>query len=954
MNRIINASMNINTKTERYLQAYTKDVQTVLSDLKTSTHGLTVYQVGESAKTYGANILPEAPKTSRFTIFLRQFQSSIIYILLVAATVVYILGEHIDASIILAVLIINAIVGTIQEGKAEDTLAALKNFATTTSTVIRDGVEDSIPDTELVVGDIMVLREGDKVGADARLIQITNLLMDESSLTGESEAVEKILEKIEDTASLATESFKQRNMVFKGTTIQGGFALAVVTAVGVDTVIGNISGELSAITTEVPLKESIKKLSRWIILMVLLVGAFTFFIGLLKGYSVTSMISIVIAMSVSAIPEGLPITVTLILAAGVYRMGKKNALVKKLQAVEALGHADVIATDKTGTLTMNQMMIQQVFSGGTLYDVSGVGYEPKGTLTKDETYVSGQDVSNQNGFNQDSLDVGNIGDKMRTTIDAKLHNELVVLGKISALVSNSPIVYDESKQIWKRVGGDPTESALTAFSQKLGFLKEEILGEMPLLAEVAFSSDTKYHAVLHKDGVDTFYAVAGAPEVILYKCGQYLKNEKNHDMTIGEREQIEKAIQTMAGQGLRVIALATKKNPPKYAEEVGKLPELVFVGLVGISDALREGIFESVQQAQNAGITIVMITGDYIETAKAIAEKAGIYRTGDVALTGDDLASLTDDRLREVLPKVTVFARVTPEHKFKIVQLYRSLGKIIGMTGDGVNDALSLAAADLGIAMGKTGTEVAKEAADIILLDDNFKSIVSAIEEGRYIYHSIKKVITYLLATSVAEICIIVGALIAGYPLALQPSQIIWLNFITDGFLVLALAMEQNFAISKGGPSAGANILKRPDSKSKSLITRSMQIRIVITALTMMIGTLAVFVAYLGSNPAGDGTTDYMKATTMALTVLAVFQWFNAWSCRSEHHSIFSIPLFSNIYLVWSTGIILILQLLAVYWVPLQFILKTVPLNGVEWLVVFAVASSVIVVDEVRKLIQRQ
>ncbi|MDQ5911983.1 MAG: P-type Ca2+ transporter type [Patescibacteria group bacterium] len=921
------------TQTTRYLQAYTKDVQTVLADLKTSTHGLTVQQVVESAKMYGSNTLPEAPKTSRFTIFLRQFQSSIIYILLVAATVVYFLGEHVDASIILAVLIINAIVGTIQEGKAEDTLAALKNFATTTSTVIRDGAEDSIPDTELVVGDIIVLREGDKVGADARLIQMTDLLMDESSLTGESEAVEKTLEQIEGTASLATESFKQRNMVFKGTMIQGGFALAVVTAVGVDTVIGNISGELSAITTDVPLKESIKKLSRWIIVMVLLVGLFTFFIGLLKGYSVTVMVSIVIAMSVSAIPEGLPITVTLILAAGVYRMGKKNALIKKLQAVEALGHADVIATDKTGTLTMNQMMIQQIFSGGSLYDVSGVGYEPKGTLTKDE--------------------VDEQGNKVRTTIDAKLHDELLMLGKISALVSNSPIVYDESKQIWKRVGGDPTESALTAFSQKLGFLKDEILGEMPLLAEVAFSSDTKYHAVLHKDGIDTLYAVAGAPEVILNKCGQYLKKNKSLDMTIGDREQIEKAIQTMAGQGLRVIALATKKNPPKYAEEVGKLPELVFVGLVGISDALREGIFESVQKAQSAGITIVMITGDYIETAKAIAEKAGIYRAGDVALTGDDLASLTDDKLREILPKVTVFARVTPEHKFKIVQLYRSLGKVIGMTGDGVNDALSLAAADLGIAMGKTGTEVAKEAADIILLDDNFKSIVSAIEEGRYIYHSIKKVITYLLATSIAEIFIIVGALIAGYPLALQPSQIIWLNFVTDGFLVLALAMEQNFATSRGGSATGANILKKPDSKSKSLVTRPMQIRIVVTALTMMIGTLAVFVAYLGDSSASNGMADYMKATTMALTVLAVFQWFNAWSCRSEHHSVFSIPLFSNIYLVWSTGIILVLQLLAVYWAPLQFILKTVPLNGGDWLVVLAVASSVVVVDEIRKLFSR-
>jgi Ca2+-transporting ATPase len=904
----INSEVNATT---RYLQAYTKDVATVLSDLKTSTHGLTQSELPERAALYGKNTFRETPKTSRFTIFLRQFQSSIIYILLVASIVVFALGEYVDASIILAVLLINAVIGTIQEGKAEDTLSALKNFATTSSTVIRDGIEEVIPDTELVVGDMLVLKEGDKVGADARLIQITNLLMDESSLTGESESVEKTIEKIEDTADLSTESFKQKNIVFKGTNVQGGSALAVVVAVGPDTVIGNISGELLSITTDVPLKESIRKLSRVIIIAVLCISALTFVIGILKGYEVVTMISMVVAMSVSAIPEGLPITVTLILAAGVYRMGKKNALVKKLQAVEALGQADVIATDKTGTLTLNQMMIQQVYSGNTLYDISGAGYEPKGTITKKEN-----------------------GD----AVDPKLHNELLLLGKISALVSNSPIVFDEASSLWKRVSGDPTESALTVFSQKMGFLKDEILGEMPLLAEVSFSSDIKYHAVIHKDGIDRFYAVAGAPEVVLSKCEQYAKGNKMGPMTIQDKENIESEIQNMAGQSLRVIALAMRKNPPDYAEKPGQIPELTFVGLVGISDALRENIHESVQKAQEAGIIVVMITGDYIETAKSIARKAGIFKDGDVALTGDDIASLTEEQLSKILPRVTVFARVTPEHKFKIVQLYRSRGLTIGMTGDGVNDALSLAAADLGIAMGKSGTEVAKEAADIILLDDNFKSIVSAIEEGRYIYHSIKKVITYLAATSIAEVFIIITALLLGFPLILEPSQIIWLNFVTDGFLVLALAMEQN--------TLGARMLSRPKVKNKSLMSPVMLARIVICALVMMVGTLTVFHSYIG----GD-VGDYAKANTMALTVLALYQWFNAWSCRSEGHSIFKIPLFSNMYLLWSTLIVLILQLGAVYWYPLQIILKTVPLNAHDWLVVVSVSASVVVADEIRKFV---
>lgn len=904
-------NQNQTQSTSRYLQAYTKDVQTILLDLNTSTHGLTAQQIIENAKTYGTNTLPEAPKTSRFTIFLRQFQSSIIYILLFASIIVFALGDYVDAGIILAVLFINAIIGAIQEGKAEDTLAALKKFATTTSTVIRNGVEDSIPDTELVVGDILVLREGDKVGADARLIQINDLKIDESSLTGESTPVEKNIETIE-TVEDSLESFKQGNMVFKGTNIQEGTALAVVTAIGSETVIGGISRELSTISTDAPLKESIRKLSRLIIFVVFVVGVITFIIGIIKGYPIVDMISTVVAMSVSAIPEGLPITVTLILAAGVYRMGKKNALVKKLQAVESLGQADVIATDKTGTLTMNQMMVQQIYAGGSLYDVTGSGYEPRGEIIDTATGEA---------------------------VDSKLHPHLLLLGKIATCTSNSPIVYDEVNALWKRVSGDPTETALTTLSQKMGYLKEEILQELPLVSEVSFSSDIKYHAVLHKDGIDTLYMIAGAPEVILHKCEQYAKGDKNHQMTSGDLQEIESYIQHMAGQGLRIIALALRKNPPQYAEEVGKIPELVFAGLVGISDALRENIHESVLRAQQAGITVVMITGDYVETAKAIARKAGIFREGDIALTGDELVAFTEEKLNEILPKVTVFARVSPEHKFKIVQLYRARGMTIGMTGDGVNDALSLAAADLGIAMGKTGTEVAKEAADIILLDDNFKSIVSAIEEGRYIYHSIKKVITYLTATSIAGVSVIIIGLILDYPLILSASQIIWLNFVTDGFLVVALAMEQNTSSSR--------MLSKKTESRHSLFNRVMGIRIGLMALIMVIGSIGVFAFYYSD------TFSYAKASTMALVVLAAYQWFNAWNCRSLGNSIFKIPFFSNMYLVWATTIIVALQILAVYWGPLQFVLKTVPLGLNDWLIAIGVASTVVVIDEIRKLFSR-
>jgi P-type Ca2+ transporter type 2C len=910
MSKQKNHLQNTELSQSRYEQPYKKDASTVLAELGTSIRGIDPKETVERAQKYGANVLPESPRTSRSTIFLRQFQSSLIYILIFAAVVVYLLGDYIDAGVILTVLLINAIVGTIQEGKAEDTLAALRNFATTNSTVIRNGIEEIIPDTELVVGDILVLKEGDKVGADARLIQLNSLKIDESSLTGESVPVEKSIDTLADTADLATESFKQSNMVFKGTNVQGGTALAVVVAVGTSTAIGNISQELSAINKEVPLKETIRKLSRLIIFVVLLVGIIVFFIGISKGFDVSTMLSTVVAMAVSAIPEGLPITVTLVLAAGVYRMGKKNALVKKLQAVEALGQADVIATDKTGTLTLNEMMVQQVFTGERLYDISGSGYEPSGTIT---------DV------------------KDSKAIDPMLHDEVMLTARICALVADSPIVYDEASASWRRVSGDPTESAMTVFSQKVGFLKEEILGEWPLVSEVPFSSDIKYHSVLHKNGIEDLYFIAGAPEVVLDRCEQYFKGGRNHEMTIAHKEDLQKQVYAMASQGLRVLALATKKNPPEYSHEAGNIPELSFVALVGISDALRENIHESVAQAQNAGVKIVMITGDYLETAKAIAKKAGIYREGDMAITGDDLTSFSEEKLTDILPKVTVFARVSPEHKFKIVQMYKDRGLIIGMTGDGVNDALSIAAADLGIAMGKIGSEVAKEAADIVLLDDNFKSIVSAIQEGRYIYHSIKKIITYLASTSIAGMLIIVLALALGFDLPLLPTQIIWLNFVTDGFLVVALAMEQN--------SLGASMHSRKTKKGNSLINPTMLVRIVLGAIVMMVGTLIVFEMYMA---------DYMKATTMALTTMAVYQWFNAWNCRSENHSLFNIPFFSNKYLVFATFLIVVIQCIGIYWGPLQTVLRTVPLSLNDWAIAISMGLTIIIADEIRKLVHRQ
>ena len=892
---------------EAYEKAYSKSADEVLSDLSSSIQGLTQQRVIEAREKFGSNSLPDVKGSSSFSIFARQFKSPLIYILIISAIVVFLLGDIVDSIVIAIVLLINAIVGTVQEGKAENTLAAFRKFTTTNCIVIRNGIEEMCPDTEVVVGDILVLREGDKVGADARLIQISNIKLDESSLTGETEHVYKQVEILSDTPELSSELFKQKNMVFKGTTVQGGSALAVVTSVGTSTSIGTISKEISIINTEMPLKESITRISHVIIAVVMVVIILVFFLGLSRGFDLKYMISTAAAIAVSAIPEGLPVTITLILAAGVYRMGKRNALVKKLQAVEALGQADVIATDKTGTLTLNQMMVQEIYVDGMAYTVGGSGYIPEGRITR-------------------SSDM--------EVIDPKLHDGITSLARMCALVSDSSIVYDLDTKEWRKVSGDSTETALTVFAQKVGFVKDEIKREWPFVSEVLFSSDIKYHSVVYNIEGEDVYLIAGAPEVVIEKCQYYFKNGRNHDLTVEYSSGIEHTIQSMASRGLRVLALAQKKKPTEAASIAGNIPQLTFMGLVGISDVLREHIYVSVQKAKQMGVRVVMITGDYIETAKSIAKTAGIYTEGDSILTGDDLVRMSTDQLREILPTVSVFARVTSEHKFKIIELYKSQGQIIGMTGDGVNDALSLAAADLGIAMGKSGTEVAKEASDIVLLDDNFGSIVSAIEEGRHIYHSIKKVITYLASTSIGGMLIILIALLLGYPVPLHPSQIIWLNFITDGFLMVALAMEKN---SLNVESTGTAY-----SRGRSLVSRKMIVRIALNASVMMIGTLVLFVMYI---------SDFTKASTISLTTMAMFQWFNAWNCRSENHSIFSIPLFSNTYLLYSAVVVIVLQFLAIYWAPLQMVLKTVPLTLSDWILVCVTCLSIICVDELRKLV---
>ena len=882
---------------------HTKTVPEVLLALDSREHGLTKEEATERFQKYGLNKLPEGKVDGLLLIFLRQFKSPLIYILFAAAGIVFAMGEVIDASIIFAVLLFNAIVGTIQEGKAQNTLLALKKFAETSATVLRDGKELIVLDTEVMPGDIIILQEGEKVSADARIIFSNTLKVDEASLTGESEPVTKTNTAVPaDNLPVAD----QKNMVFKGTNILSGNGTAVVVATGLATEIGKIAQKISSIDTEIPLKTNIRYLSRVIIVTVAVISTSLIVLGVLSGKSLKEMFTTAVALSVSIIPEGLPIVMTLVLATGVQRMSKRNVLVKRLQAVEALGQTKIIAVDKTGTLTRNEMVIQRVYVDGKIFDITGNGYEPKGEATFDGK-----------------------------TIDPLNHTDLLFSGRIAAFCANARLSFLEETSTWK-IAGDPTEAAMLVLSEKIGFRHEALEQETPKIFELPFDYQKKYHATIRAVDGKNFLTIVGAPEKVLELCKNIWHKNETETLNGEKKKELESVFHNLAQGGFRVVAYAI--NPDTERSVDGNvIPPLTFVGFFGMSDALRPEVKEAMQRVRAADMRVVMITGDHRLTAQAIAKEADIWREGDSVLTGEEIDKMSDDELSKKLAHTSVFARVTPDHKLRIIQAYRKRGEIVAMTGDGVNDAPSLVAADLGVAMGKIGTEVAKEASDIVLLDDNFASIVSAAEEGRGIYKTIKKVILYLFSTSVGEVLVIAGALVLGYPLPLLAAQIIWLNFVTDGFLDVALAME---------PKEQELLQGKFERPKKWIVDGLMAQRMFLMALPMAIGTLYLFKGYF--------ETDLTKALTISLTTLAMFQWFNAWNCRSESKSIFQMNPFSNKFLVGATVIVIFLQLFALHTPFLQKILHTTPLSLLEWLIIIPIASSIILVEEIRKFFYRR
>ncbi len=866
-----------------------------------SKSGLTEREAQQRLQQYGPNSLPEGHRDTWLSIFIRQFQSPLIYVLLIAAVIIFFVGpQKLDAFIISGILLFNAIIGTIQEGRTSNIVASLRRFITTKSVVIRDGAHHIIDDKDLVPGDVIILKEGERVPADARVIDAQRLKIDESILTGESKPVYKTTDAIDQDVAVAD----QRNMVFRGTYIVSGSGKAIVVATGQETEVGKLHKTIEEIDTDIPLKRELTRLSYIVLLFILVICVVLLVLGLWAGRPFKELLVMLTALFICVIPEGLPVVLTLVLVTGAYRMARKNVLIKNLQGVEALGRTEVIVIDKTGTLTRNEMMVTTVFADDTNYTVMGEGYFSDGAVYENDTKAVLKD-------------------------DAALSQ----IGIAAALLNSSELSFDKKRNLFD-IKGDPTEAALYVFAQKLGYSRDALEQSYRMHYEIPFDSDLKYHAGFFEHKGKGVAFIIGASEAL------FSKSETVSQSVRDELAQLlEDGLRTVV-VGVKEYDLATIDSRGSEQEVLQKYKNVIqdgvtILGLCGIQDSIRPEVSDIIRQARDAGLQVVMATGDHKKTALYVAKQVGIYRSGDEVIDDEQFHTLSDQELVSRLGNITVFARVTPQDKVRIISAFHKQGKIVAMTGDGVNDVPSMLAADLGIAMGQIGTEITKEAADFVLLDDSFVNIIRAIEQGRHIFYTLRRVILYFFSTNMGEILIVLFALFTNLPLPLTAAQILWLNFVTDGFLDVGLSME---------PQEPDLLSATWLQKKERLVDWSLMAKSLYLAIPMGVASLIVFRwAYTGM----PDSLDY--ARTMTLITMAMFQWFNAWNCRSEGKSIFTLGLFSNKWLIAATLFVLSLQFAIAYVPFMQFIFKTVPLSVSDWMLIIAVSAPIILIEEIRK-----
>lgn len=897
--------------------AHTQEVSEVAAALGVDVEsGLTRTEAQTRLKAVGPNHLAEKPPEPLWKKFVKQFLSLMIGILIVAAIIAGALGEIVDAIAIIAIVLLNGVIGFVQEHRAEQALAALKSLAAPVAKVFRDGQLQSIPSDDLVPGDLIDIEAGDFVPADARLVEAFSIHTQEAALTGESTSVEKEAEgKLAETLALG----ERRNMIYMGTSVTTGKGKAIVTATGMKTELGKIAGMLDQGQEEpTPLQKRLTELGRIIAYACFAIVVVVFLLQVFRANDaslplrdrIIEAFMVSVSLAVAAVPEGLPTVVTIALALGVRRMVKRNALIRKLPSVETLGCVNVICSDKTGTLTRNEMTVRAVYSGGERFRFSGVGYAPTGEIHVSE---NGQD---------------------RALTDIPEHLALTL--KAAAVCNHASVTSEGDPPKWKVIG-DPTEAALLVAAEKAGL--HPTPQERHIDFEIPFDSTRKRMAVLVKtaEGKPILYA-KGAPEMLLESC-EFIQRSNGaiEPLTAQDREQIQRVNEELAREALRVLAVAFRKDVEGVEREQLD-QQLVFAGLIGMIDPPREEVKAAVETCRSAGVSPVMITGDHPVTALAIAKELGIAREGVEPVTGAMLDTYSDEKLAGEIESLSVYARTSAEHKLRIVQAWKSKGSIVAMTGDGVNDAPAVKMADIGIAMGITGSDVTKEASDMVLTDDNFASIVGAVEEGRGIYDNIQNVLQFLLSCNYGEILLMLLASLLGFPVPLLPIHLLWINLVTDGLPALALAME--------APEKDV-MQRRPRSMKESILES--RVAMAILWQGSLVGILVTF-AFWYSYDAGKGAAGLMYAQAVAFQVLVFDELFRSFANRSKRRTLLELKPWTNLWLLIAVSASAALQL-AVSFLPwTREIFKLPLLSAQDWGFIFVMALIPVTIIEIRKI----
>ncbi|MBI4322597.1 MAG: calcium-translocating P-type ATPase, SERCA-type [Chloroflexi bacterium] len=884
---------------------HARSVEQTLEELGSGRDGLSTVEALRRLDEFGPNELRKEGDKSPLLIFLHQFKEFLMVLLLIATGISVIVGEFLDAAVIMFIVVVSAFLGFVQEFRASRALDALKRMSAPVASVVRDGEEQKVPAREVVPGDIVLLATGDRAPADGRLIEEYNLKVDQSAFTGESEAVEKDVREIPAETPLAD----MTNVVFAGTTVIYGRGVAVTFATGMRTEFGKIAHLVQAAEDEhTPLESRMGEIGRKLGLGSLAIVVLVVGLGLLRGEHLLAMFLWGLSLAVAAVPEALPAVVTGALTIGVQRMARRHAIIRKLPAVETLGSTTIICSDKTGTLTKNEMTVRRIWMGEQVISVTGVGYEPIG-----EFRLNDQSAVKDGG--------------------------LALLSRIAVLCNDAHLLRDEKGR--HHVVGDPTEGALLVMAAKAGHEPEPARIDYPRTGEIPFSSARKRMTTVHRTPADSvLVCMKGAPEVVLQHCTHYWLGGQALFLSDEVRRRILAENEDMASRALRVLGFAYRELPSPHLELTEENVErrLTFVALVGKVDPPREEARAALLRAEDAGIRSVMITGDHKLTAVAVARELGLLKEDDLTLTGTELDGLRDEEFIKQVGDIAVYARVSPEHKLRIVQTLQHTGHVAAMTGDGINDAPALRSAAIGVAMGITGTDVTKEAADMVLADDNFATIVAAVEEGRAIYDNVKKYLAYLLSSNVGEILIVLVAGLVGLPLPLLTTQILWVNLVTDGLPALALGIDP----------PDPDIMRRPPRPAgESVFTPGVTMLIGLVALLMAAGTLPVFVWKL------QATGDVVEARTMAFTLLVMFEMFNAFNCRSEKHSIFAVGPFRNRWLLLAVVSSILLQMAVLYIPFLQDIFRVTALGPDDWLVLILVSSTALIGGEIGKRVLR-